>query len=165
MFLIRRFLGLIRLYSFVLVCGALVIGVDYDMQAREAGAALRDYTPQAYLGTVQRRLRGQDRLLVVPEAGGGLQVTVPAPEMTTPLDLALVAARGLAAARASLLGLPPGDQDIVALQDPAATGSAPFGAASGRADAGPAGAAANAMADESAPRQTPCVRRNNVLSC
>ncbi|OIQ31851.1 MAG: hypothetical protein BM562_06725 [Alphaproteobacteria bacterium MedPE-SWcel] len=154
MFLIRRFIGLIRLYGFVLMCGAVVIGVDYDMQSRAAGATLRDYAPQAYLGTVQRRLRGEDQLRVVPDAAGGLQVAVSDSQMTTPLDLALMAARGLAAARASLLGLEPDRDEIALLPTPVATRTVP-----------PDAAAQDRGAEEDAPRQTPCVRRNNVLSC
>ncbi|NIZ14053.1 hypothetical protein [Phaeobacter sp. HF9A] len=147
MFLVRRAIWLLRLYTNVLLVGVMIIAVDIDMQARSAGRTITSYDRMAYIDTVQRRLRGE---------------TLRGP--STPLDVSMMAYQGVVRARLALLGLEASSDDVALL--PASGQGGAQQAHSGSFDAAyrqtPPGDATSGAADEP---QRPCVRRDNVLSC
>lgn len=102
MFLVRRAIWLLRLYTNVLLAAVLIVAVDVDMQARSAGRSIATYDRAAYIATVQKRLRGE------PRAG-----------RATPLDVSLLAYQGVLKARLAILGLEAPSEDVALLSDPA----------------------------------------------
>ena len=68
MFIIRKLHRLFRLYTFVLLCGIVMVGIDYDMRAKAVGQTIGTYEPSAYLATLQRRL-GRPQSLQVSSDG------------------------------------------------------------------------------------------------
>ncbi len=103
MFLVRRAIWLLRLYTNVVLVGIMIIAVDVDMQAKAAGRDITTYSRVAYVQSVQRRLRGE--------------ITQ---DLVTPLDATLMTYRGVLRARLALLGLEP-TQDVALLPEPVST--------------------------------------------
>ena len=151
MFIIRRLHGLFRFYSFILLCGLVMVGVDYDMQAKAVGKSFGDYAPDAYLRTLQWRLGGPEQARRMAAAG---DVPDPEAEVTSPLDVAFQALRGLSVAKAHLMGQDIDVDEVALLPPPAVAPSEP---------SSPVVAPVVQIQDSDAAR--PCVRRGNVLSC
>jgi hypothetical protein len=147
MFLVRRAIWLLRLYTNVLLVGVMIIAVDVGLQAKAAGQTITSYDRMAYIETVQRRLRGE---------------TLRGP--ATPLDVSMMAYRGVLQARLAILGLEAPGEDVALL--PASAQGAGQAAHTGQFDAAygqtlPGDATSGAAEDA----QRPCVRRGNVLDC
>lgn len=102
MFLVRRAIWLLRLYTNVLLAAVLIVAVDVDMQAKAAGRSIATYDRVAYVATLQQRLRGQPRV-----------------GRATPLDVSLMAYQGVVKARLAILGLEAPSEDVALLSDPA----------------------------------------------
>lgn len=143
MFLVRRAIWLLRLYTTVMLVAVGIVAVDVNMQAGAAGRDLASYDRQAYIATLQQRLRG---LAAGPQAALPRERAGQA-QVVTPLDVTFMAYRGLAQARLALLGLDGHGQDIALLPEPTAATPLPM------------------ATDDAEEAAKPCVRRNNVLSC
>ncbi|MCG7629169.1 hypothetical protein MHM88_15270 [Epibacterium sp. MM17-32] len=147
MFLVRRAIWLLRLYTNVLLVGVMIIAVDVDLQAKAAGQTITSYDRMAYIETVQRRLRGE---------------TLRGP--ASPLDVSMMAYRGVLQARLAILGLEAPGEDVALL--PTSVQGSGQAAHAGQFDAAygqtlPGDATSGAAEDA----QRPCVRRGNVLDC
>lgn len=148
MFIIRKLHRLFRLYTFVLLCGIVMVGIDYDMRAKAVGQTIGTYEPSAYLATLQRRL-GRPQSLQVSSDG---RIRSPEEQVTSPLDVAFRALRGLAVAKAQMMGQDLEMEQVVLLPPPAPTTlTVPQDT--------------EAASAEESPSQRPCVRRGNVLNC
>jgi hypothetical protein len=147
MFFIRRLLSLFRFYMFILICGLIMVGVDYDMQAKAVGRTIATYDVDSYRLTLQRRLGGEP--LRVASDG---RVGAPEDEVTSPLDVAFRALRGLAVAKAHVMGQDLEMEQVVLLPPPSATQV-------------PIPQQPQTMPVQDTQEQRPCVRRGNVLDC
>ncbi len=154
-FLIRRVQWMLRLYTVLFLGAVIMVAIDYALQAKAAGPALGQYDRSAYLDTLQRRLRGQGALTL----GADGRVSPSDDQVRSPLDLALMALRGLGVARLQILGLE-GGADTVALLPQAQTPTVPRSAQPSFA---PPSVGQSSGADDDDTR--PCVRRGNVLEC
>ncbi len=153
MFLVRRAIWMLRFYTALMLMGVTIVAVDVNMQAEAAGQTLSAYDRQAYLQTLLRRLSGSS------PAGRNLAAETPEQRITTPLDLAVLTYRGLAVARARMMGLDLATEEVALL--PASVSPMPVSGL--KADLVVPVVSESAATSEDSSK--PCVRRNNVLSC